>query len=88
MPAPRHLSSRRHPPAAAHRPFRNVALYWKSPLALLRGELIDRAIADADWGADEAQEAPHLGWTGRDVGRGPESRGLTRPALWLYGRAP
>jgi hypothetical protein len=41
-------------------PFHNIALYWKSPLALLRGQLIDTSIADADWGDDEAEEAPHL----------------------------
>lgn len=41
-------------------PFHNVALYWKSPLKLLRGELIDSSIAEADWGADDAEEAPHL----------------------------
>jgi hypothetical protein len=41
-------------------PFHNIALYYKSPLALLRGELIDTSIADADWGHDEAEEAPHL----------------------------
>lgn len=41
-------------------PFHNIALYWKSPLALLRGELIDTSIADADWGNDEAEKAPHL----------------------------
>jgi len=41
-------------------PFHNIALYWKSPLKLLRGELIDSSIADADWGADEVEEAPHL----------------------------
>ena len=40
-------------------PFHNIALYYKSPLALLRGELIDSSIADADWG--EVEEAPHLG---------------------------
>jgi hypothetical protein len=31
-------------------PFHNIALYWRSPLALLRGELIDPTIQDADWG--------------------------------------
>src|SRR5262245_20274090 len=41
-------------------PFHNIALYYKSPLALLRGELIDTSIADADWGEDETEEAPHL----------------------------
>lgn len=41
-------------------PFHNIALYWKSPLKLLRGELIDTSIADADWGCDDAEEAPHL----------------------------
>lgn len=40
-------------------PFHNIALYWKSPLALLRGELIDPTIAGADWGDDEAEQAAH-----------------------------
>jgi Protein of unknown function (DUF962) len=40
-------------------PFHNIALYWRSPFALLRGELIDPTIADADWGKDEADEAVH-----------------------------
>ncbi|UFZ03359.1 DUF962 domain-containing protein [Bradyrhizobium ontarionense] len=46
-------------------PFHNIALYWKSPLALLRGELIDPTIKHAShWGAEaedaEAEEATHL----------------------------
>jgi hypothetical protein len=43
-------------------PFHNIALYWKSPLALLRGERIDPTIAGASWGADDAdvEEATHL----------------------------
>ena len=41
-------------------PFHNIALYWTSPLKLLRGELIDTEIADADWGDNDAEEAPHL----------------------------
>ena len=42
-------------------PFHNIALYWKSPLALLRGELIDSTIASANWDdEDEAEEAAHL----------------------------
>ncbi|MBB4377983.1 hypothetical protein [Bradyrhizobium sp. SBR1B] len=40
-------------------PFHNIALYWNSPPKLLRGELIDTAIADADWGDEEAEEAAH-----------------------------
>ena len=40
-------------------PFHNIALYWRSPLKLMRGELIDTAIADADWDED-AEEAAHL----------------------------
>jgi hypothetical protein len=40
-------------------PFHNIALYWKSPLKLLRGELIDGEIADADWGDEDAAEAAH-----------------------------
>jgi hypothetical protein len=41
-------------------PFHNIALYYKSPLALMRGELIDTSIANADWGEDEAEEVSHL----------------------------
>lgn len=41
-------------------PFHNIALYWNSPLKLMRGELIDTAIADADWGDKDAEEAAHL----------------------------
>jgi hypothetical protein len=41
-------------------PFHNIALYWNSPFKLLRGELIDSAIADADWGDDDSEEATHL----------------------------
>ena len=41
-------------------PFHNVALYWKSPFKLMRGELIDTAIADADWGNEDAEQAAHL----------------------------
>lgn len=40
-------------------PFHNIALYWSSPLKLMRGELIDTAIADADWGDEDAEEAAH-----------------------------
>jgi hypothetical protein len=38
-------------------PFHNIALYYNSPLALLRGELIDTSISTADWVGDEAEEA-------------------------------
>ena len=42
-------------------PFHNIALYYKSPLALLRGELIDSSIASANWDEEEdAEEAAHL----------------------------
>jgi hypothetical protein len=42
-------------------PFHNIALYYKSPLALLRGELIDTSIASANWDdEEEAEEAAHL----------------------------
>lgn len=41
-------------------PFHNIALYWNSPLKLMRGELIDTAIADADWGDEDAEQAAHL----------------------------
>lgn len=40
-------------------PFHNIALYWNSPLKLMRGELIDTAIADADWGDEDAEQAAH-----------------------------
>jgi hypothetical protein len=39
-------------------PFHNIALYWRSPLALLRGEWIDAAIKDARWGGDNARGEP------------------------------
>jgi hypothetical protein len=38
-------------------PFHNIALYYNSPLALLRGELIDTSISTANWDVDEAEEA-------------------------------
>lgn len=41
-------------------PFHNIAQYWASPLKLMRGELIDTAIADAGWIDEDAGEAPHL----------------------------
>ncbi|MBR0859433.1 hypothetical protein [Bradyrhizobium liaoningense] len=41
-------------------PFHNIALYWTSPLKLMRGELIDAAIAEADWGNEDSVEAAHL----------------------------
>ncbi len=41
-------------------PFHNIALYYKSPLALLRGELIDTSIAGASWDDEETEEAAHL----------------------------
>jgi hypothetical protein len=40
-------------------PFHNIALYYKSPLALMRGELIDPAIGTAQWDDEEAEEAPY-----------------------------
>jgi hypothetical protein len=30
-------------------PFHNIALYWRSPLALLRGEMVDPTIKGAHW---------------------------------------
>ena len=41
-------------------PFQNIALYYKSPLALLRGELIDTTIGTVHWDEAEAEEASHL----------------------------
>jgi hypothetical protein len=37
-------------------PFHNIALYWRSPLALLRGEMIDPTIKGAPW-ADAGEDA-------------------------------
>ncbi len=39
-------------------PFHNIALYYKSPLALWRGELIDSSIADAQWSDEATEESP------------------------------
>ncbi len=39
-------------------PFHNIIIYYKSPLALLRGELIDPLFGMTDWNAEEAEEAP------------------------------
>jgi len=41
-------------------PFHNIALYYKSPLALLRGELIDPTIGTARWDDEESEKAAHL----------------------------
>lgn len=41
-------------------PFHNIAIYYKSPVALLRGELMDTSLAGAHWREDEAEEAAHL----------------------------
>jgi hypothetical protein len=41
-------------------PFHNIALYYKSPLALLRGELIDASIGTAHWDDEKTEEAAHL----------------------------
>lgn len=41
-------------------PFHNIALYYRSPTALLRGELLDTTIGEARWGVEEPEEAPHL----------------------------
>ena len=41
-------------------PFHNIALYYKSPLALLRGELIDPAIGSTQWDDQEGEEAARL----------------------------
>ena len=40
-------------------PFHSIALYYKSPFALMRGELIDPAISTAQWDDEEAEEASH-----------------------------
>ena len=43
-------------------PFHNIVLYYKSPLALLRRELIDPTIGmTLNWDEDEAEEAPRPG---------------------------
>ena len=41
-------------------PFHDIKLYWRSPLYLLRGELIDPAF-HAGWGEEHAEEAPRAG---------------------------
>jgi hypothetical protein len=43
-------------------PFHDIKLYHKAPLALLRGELIDRGIGVevAEWEEQEAEEVPRL----------------------------
>ena len=42
-------------------PFHNIHIYWKSPLALMRGELIDTSIAPAVLHDEETEEdAPSL----------------------------
>ena len=41
-------------------PFHNIALYYKSPLALLRGELIDPTIGTARWDHEASAKAAHL----------------------------
>jgi hypothetical protein len=41
-------------------PFHNIALYYKSPLALLRGEWIDASIGTAQWSDQEPEQTPHL----------------------------
>jgi hypothetical protein len=38
-------------------PFHNIAIYYKSPLALMRGELFDTTIDTAHW---DEEEAAHL----------------------------
>lgn len=40
-------------------PFHNIVLYYKSPLALMRGELIDASIGTSRWDDEEAKAA-HL----------------------------
>jgi hypothetical protein len=41
-------------------PFHNIALYYKSPLALLRGEWIDPTIGTARWDDEESEKAAGL----------------------------
>jgi hypothetical protein len=41
-------------------PLHNIALYYKSPFALLRGELIDTTIGSTHWEDEDAEETPHL----------------------------
>ena len=40
-------------------PFHDIKLYYKAPLALMRGELIDPNHGQHSWDEDEAEEAPH-----------------------------
>lgn len=41
-------------------PFHNIAIYYKSPLALMRGEWIDPTIGNADWDEDKIEDAPRF----------------------------
>jgi hypothetical protein len=41
-------------------PFHDIKLYWRAPLHLLRGELIDPAF-HFGWSEDDAEEAPRAG---------------------------
>lgn len=41
-------------------PLHNIAIYYKSPIALMRGELIDHTIGRADWDEDEIEDAPRF----------------------------
>jgi len=52
-----HKSLAHHPRGRRHEPFHNIALCWNSPLKLMRGEFIDCAIANADWGDADTEEA-------------------------------
>ena len=42
-------------------PFHDIKLYYKAPLYLLRGELIDPRHVHADWIDEDAEEAPRAG---------------------------
>ncbi len=59
-------------------PFHNIALYYKSPLALLRGELIDPTIATAQREHNEAGGETHLPYEARlllEITRGALAEG-------------
>jgi hypothetical protein len=64
-------------------PFHNIALYYNSPLKLMRGELIDRTIATAQWNHDETGADTHLPYEARlllEITRGAIAEG-DRPVV-------
>ena len=41
-------------------PFHNIHIYWRSPLALMRGEMIDTTLEPAVHDEETEEDAPHL----------------------------